>query len=278
MYALAPRSNRRQIRGLDRHRQAAVVRFWIVSADPRPSELHPLACGVARIAAAAVGAHVLPSIASVPAIHHRLLPHLSGRSDRPHVALTFDDGPDPTSTPTILDELARLQVRATFFVLGAQLQRHAEVGRRIVDERHEVAVHGWRHRPHLLRTPWGVAADIARTIDCIRCVTGVAPRFWRPPNGVLTGAGIVAARWHSLQPVLWTADGRDWDARATPDSVVSGIGARLTDGGTVLLHDSDITSAPGSWRVTVQALPGLIALCADRGLSVGPLGDHWSSH
>lgn len=229
---------------------------------------------VASGAAVAAG-HLLPSIGTVPALHNRLLPRLSGQAPGRHIALTFDDGPDPVSTPLFLDELARLGVRATFFALGSRLAARPELGRRIVVEGHELAVHGWAHVPHLLRAPWSVHGDVARTVDRVVAETDVWPRFWRPPNGVLTGAGLLAARRSGLRPVLWTADGQDWRADATGASVLARIESQLRPGGTVLLHDSDVTSAPGSWRSALAALPGLVALCASRGWVLGPLAEHW---
>jgi peptidoglycan/xylan/chitin deacetylase (PgdA/CDA1 family) len=190
------------------------------------------------------------------------------------VALTFDDGPDPEWTPRILAELRRLDVRATFFVLGAQLDAHPELGRRIVDEGHEIAVHGWLHRPHLLRVPWQVPGDVARTVDCIERICGTRPQFWRPPNGIISGAGLFAAHRLGLTPVLWTADGRDWDASATPASVVTRIRHRLHAGGVILLHDSDITSAANSWQAALGAVPDLVTACRARGWTVGPLREH----
>ena len=234
------------------------------------------ACRLAALpVAGAACAHLIPSIGTIPAVRNRLLPTLSGRSHTPHVALTFDDGPDPVSTPAFLDQLGRLGVRATFFLLGTQLRAEPQLARRIVDEGHEVAVHGWLHRPHLLQAPWQVAADLAHSCACIDAATGTTPRFWRPPNGILTGAGLLAARRRALQPVLWTADGRDWIAEATAASVFARLERQLTAGGTVLLHDSDITSAAGSWRSALDALPDLVALCAERRWSLGPLREHW---
>jgi peptidoglycan-N-acetylglucosamine deacetylase len=220
-------------------------------------------------------AHLLPSVGTVPALRRRLLPTLSGRSDAAHVALTFDDGPDPESTPRFLDLLERIGVRATFFLLGSQAASHPELARRIVADGHEVAVHGWAHTPHLLRTPWAVRADLTRAYDCVRDTTGARPTAWRPPNGVLSGAGLLAARQLGLRPVLWTADGRDWRADATPASVLTRIEAQLGPGGTVLLHDSDITSAPGSWASALGAVSALAELCGRRGWRIGPLRDHW---
>jgi peptidoglycan/xylan/chitin deacetylase (PgdA/CDA1 family) len=77
-----------------------------------------------------------------------------------------------------------------------------------------------------------------------------------------------------LQPVLWTAWGRDWRAEATADSVVADVLHGYVDGGTVLLHDSDCTSAPDCWRSALDALPRLADALAARSLRVGPLSEH----
>jgi peptidoglycan-N-acetylglucosamine deacetylase len=94
--------------------------------------------------------------------------------------------------------------------------------------------------------------------------------------GPLTAADLWAAS-RVGRPVLWTAWGRDWSDRATPASVLGTVTSGKVDGGTVLLHDSDCTSAPGAWRSAYGALPALFAWCADRGLTVGPLGIHYGT-
>jgi peptidoglycan-N-acetylglucosamine deacetylase len=227
------------------------------------------------LAVAAAAPHLVPSVLTVPALHARIAPALSGRAPTDHVALTFDDGPDPASTPQFLDELDRLGIRATFFVLGRRLAEFPDLGREVVARGHDVGVHGWVHRPHLLRTPQGVYADLRRTTETVRAVVGVRPRFARPPNGVITGAGLWSARRLGLRTVLWTADGRDWQAAATPESVTDRITRRLRGGGVVLLHDSDITSASGSWRSALGALPLLADWCDRHGWPLGTLSRHW---
>ncbi|MGI8680243.1 MAG: polysaccharide deacetylase family protein [Jatrophihabitans sp.] len=222
----------------------------------------------------AAAVHLVPSVAAIGPLRRRLLPGLCGRSATDHVALTFDDGPDPESTPRVLDALAELDLRATFFVLGERLNRYPGLGRRLVDQGHELAVHGWTHRPHLLRSPLALHLDLRRTVDLIEDVTGRTSRYWRPPHGIPTGTGLLAARRLALRPVLWTADGRDWARTATPASIRDGIAAHLSAGGVVLLHDSDAFATPGSWRRTVDALPGLVEHCHARGWKLGPLSEH----
>ncbi|GLW64896.1 polysaccharide deacetylase familiy protein [Actinomadura rubrobrunea] len=217
--------------------------------------------------------HAGPAASWLPAVRRRL-PALAGVGRAGHVALTFDDGPDPRSTPLFLDELRRLGCRATFFVLGDMLRRRPELGRRIVAEGHEIAVHGWHHRNSLLTRPGRVTAELGRTVDLVAAVTGTEPLWYRPPYGVLSAEALAGARRHGLRPVLWTAWGKDWVSTATPASVLAALAPGLHGGATVLLHDSDCTSAPGSWRAALGALPGLVARCADLGLQVGPLREH----
>lgn len=91
---------------------------------------------------------------------------------------------------------------------------------------------------------------------------------------MLTGSALLAARRLGLRPVLWTCWGRDWIRSADAGSVLTEIRGGLAGGGTVLLHDSSCTAAPGAWRSTLDALPYLLDECHRRGWTVGPLGSH----
>ncbi len=190
------------------------------------------------------------------------------------MALTFDDGPDPASTPAFLDALDDLGWTATFFMLGSMVRRAPEIAAQVASAGHELAVHGDQHRSHLWRSPRDVATDLERATTTIVEATGRQPTWFRPPYGVLSTGSLVAARRLGLKTVLWTTWGRDWRAEATPASVATDVGSDLAPGGTVLLHDSDCTSAPGAWRSALGSLPALAELFADRGLQPGPLGAH----
>lgn len=241
---------------------------------PTATTARTLAVSAAVTAGGLAVAHSLPALTSLGPLRPYLAPGLSGAGDPGHVALTFDDGPDPRSTPLFLAELDRAGVRATFFLLGRMLIQAPELGRDLVAAGHEVAVHGFQHRPLVIRSPRATRDDIARARDLIADVTGEQPRWYRPPYGVLSVSALAAARRLGLTPVLWTHWGRDWTATATPDSVLRTVTRAPLAGGTVLLHDSDVTSAPNAWRSTLGALPRLLELCAEQGLAVGPLRDH----
>nr|WP_280702809.1 polysaccharide deacetylase family protein [Kitasatospora sp. GP82] len=242
--------------------------------------IHPVAKALtvsgALAATSLAVAHAAPALSALNALRPWLTPELCGHGTPDHVALTFDDGPDPASTPAFLRELDKAGVQATFFLLGRMLVRAPGLGRELVAAGHEIAVHGYEHRCLLARTPGAVRDDIARARDVIADLTGERPTRYRPPYGVLTAGALAAARELELTPVLWSTWGRDWTAGASPDSVYRTVTRRLAGGGTVLLHDSDCTSAPGAWRSTLGALPRLIGACQARGLRLGPLREHWT--
>jgi len=216
---------------------------------------------------------VAPLATSMPLLR-RLWPALAGYGRADHVALTFDDGPDAASTPRFLEVLARYGVRATFFLLGEMVQRFPDLPQQMADAGHELAVHSWDHRNHLRHSPAQTVGQLARTVELLERRTGTRPTLFRPPYGTLTGAGLRAARSVGLTPVLWTAWGRDWTAQADAASVLAEVTSGDVAGGTVLLHDSDCTSAPGAWHAAHQALPGLLDWCSQRDLTVGTLAEH----
>ncbi len=240
-----------------------------MSGVTRPTAL--AAAGLAGFAAA----QAVPALAALPGPRRLLFPRLAGIGRPDHVALTFDDGPDPRSTPRFLEQLASRGVRATFFLVGEQVVRHPQLAREIAAAGHELAVHGLRHRLLLRYPPGRVYADLARSYDLVGEAAGRPPRWFRPPYGVLSTGAVAACRRLGMRSVLWTAWGRDWTATATGRSVSALIARDLHGGGTVLLHDTaSDTAAPGSWRSTLDALPRLLDHCRNHGWSVGPLHEH----
>jgi len=232
----------------------------------------------AGVAGAAALVHAGPALAGVSPFGMRVTPALVGRGRQGHVALTFDDGPDRVSTPAILEELDRLGWHATFFVLGTMARRAPGLVAEMAAAGHEVAVHGDEHTNMLRRLPGRAAADIRRCRDTVADLAGVEPTWFRPPFGLLSFGALRGARRAGLTTVLWTTWGRDWRKEATPETVTADVLRRYIDGGTVLLHDSDCESYPGSWRSALGALPRLADAFADRGLTVGTVGEHGIRH
>lgn len=233
--------------------------------------------GRALAAATVLGASAEwgPLLTSIPHLRRAALPGLSGVSTRHHIALTYDDGPDPTSTPMFLNMLERHQVSATFFVLGEFVARNRSLVIEMSAAGHELAVHGWDHQCLAWKPPGQLADQLRRCQHTVEDHTGVPVHWFRPPYGVITGRGLLAARQVGLTPVLWSAWGRDWTRQATPASIATKVFRSIKPGGTVLLHDTDHTSAPGSWRGTLTASELMLNRWRAQGVPVGPLREHW---
>ena len=188
------------------------------------------------------------------------------------VALTFDDGPDPTWTPPILDTLRAYGVPATFFVVGSQVQAHMRLTRRIHAEGHEVGNHTFTH-PNLSATPaWATRLELEATNRVIEAVLDRRTALFRPPYfgdaepstaeelepvRIASELGMVTAGLH--------VDSRDWEQpRMTPDSIVRQTlaerDAHPLDGNVVLLHDGG-----GDRRATLAALGPMIDSLRARG-------------
>lgn len=200
-----------------------------------------------------------------PAVLPGGLARWRGPADGSRIALTFDDGPDPRWTPQILDVLGTYRFAATFFCLGQQARAHPEVVKEIVRRGHEVGVHGYWHRHHLLWPAGPIRRDVAQAADVLRVATGMPVRYFRPPYGQVSGGSLSTARGLGLQTVLWSAWGREWRDR-DPASVASRVARRLRPGAIVLLHDSDAAAPPGTAATTMAALDRLAAVIADRQL------------
>jgi peptidoglycan/xylan/chitin deacetylase (PgdA/CDA1 family) len=186
-------------------------------------------------------------------------------------ALTFDDGPHPDGTPAVLEILARAGVRATFFLVGEQVRRNPALAGEIAAAGHEIGLHCHRHRNLLRLAPRQVRADIDRAQEVIERATARRLTLYRPPYGMLNASALRLARGRGWRTLLWSQWGRDWEARATPESIAARLTDGVEEGSVLLLHDADDYSAPGSWRRTVAALPSVLDLLAERGLeSVAP--------
>ena len=94
------------------------------------------------------------------------------------------------------------------------------------------------------------------------------PQLYRPPYGILNSAALSIARQQRWRTLLWSHWGRDWEARATPESIAVLVSAGLRPGSVVLLHDADDYGAPGSWRSTVAALPRILECVGQAGLAL----------
>jgi peptidoglycan/xylan/chitin deacetylase (PgdA/CDA1 family) len=185
-------------------------------------------------------------------------PATTGPSGAPEVAITFDDGPHPEGTPSMLEALAEFDARATFFVVGEQLAKRPDLARQIVAAGHAIGLHGYLHRPHPMRSAKELADDFERGLAAIQDAAGVQPLLHRPPYGIYSPASLRLVRERGLQPLLWSKWGKDWRKVTTPGQITRRVVTGVTAGDVILLHDADYYSARRSHRRTAEALPEIM--------------------
>lgn len=178
-------------------------------------------------------------------------------SDRKVVALTFDDGPNPEATPSILDTLAEKGVRATFFVLGSHAERWPDLVRRISHEGHQIGNHGYFHRKLQFRSPFYVARDIRLGIRAIKRAGAPAPRYFRAPHGFRSPWTTPIASSYGERTVGWSLGVWDSD-RPGVEEIVRRTLEGVNPGSIVLLHDGDGYNPDGDRTQTAAALPHII--------------------
>jgi peptidoglycan/xylan/chitin deacetylase (PgdA/CDA1 family) len=155
------------------------------------------------------------------------------------IGLTFDDGPNPETTPRVLDILARHDVRATFFMVGEAADAHPELVRRVVAAGHEVGSHSYRHRHALFqRPPLTGFFDTRKGIETLQRLVGRPMTFFRPPFGAYSWTVLLATRRAGAWPVHWTVESHDWHPRFAPATVVRKVLAEAHPGGIIVMHDS----------------------------------------
>ncbi|NJP31495.1 polysaccharide deacetylase family protein [Micromonospora thermarum] len=166
------------------------------------------------------------------------------------VALTFDDGPDPTYTPQVLAILREFHVTATFCVVGENARNHPELIRAIVADGHTLCNHTWNHDVTLgAKSPDRIRADLLRTTEAIRAAVPDAPvAYYRQPGGAWTYPVVKVARELGMIPLHWTVDPSDWRAPGA-GRIASTVTTGVEPGAVVLLHD-----AGGDRQGTVDAL------------------------
>jgi peptidoglycan/xylan/chitin deacetylase (PgdA/CDA1 family) len=195
-------------------------------------------------------------------------------SRRERVAyLTFDDGPNPGATDSILETLAARRVPAAFFLVGEHVRRFPDVARRVAASGHEVGNHTFRHTKLHFRGPRRIAEELGRTHELITAVTGRAPRAFRAPHGYRNPFVALAARRLGYTVCGWTFGVWDSDPRVAAEAIRARVRRKLAPGAIVLLHDGDGYDPEGDRRRTARALPGIIADARDAGYTFRSLAE-----
>lgn len=204
-------------------------------------------------------AGVRPAGSSVAAVATQVVWRV--QTDRPLIALTFDDGPAPAYTRDYLDMLRDRRVRATFNLVGRSAVAHPDLVRREIAERHQVENHSWSHRDLATASPAETTAELHRGADALESLTGRSPRYFRPPRGNVSGATLAAAATARQAVLLWSAQLHE--ARLDVDGNVAHVLARAEPGTILLAHDT--SHATIDRRIGLRALPVIIDRLRDRG-------------
>lgn len=204
----------------------------------------------------------LPAAAAGAWAAYAWLPHVltrgglrRGSAARRRLALTFDDGPDPVWTPRVLEILARHSISASFFLVGERAARHPAVVRAIAGAGHEVGNHGWSHRSLWRCGPARTREEIERAHHALAGLTGAAPRYFRPPWGMMNAAMSGVLRDCGERAVFWSIQPEGLRP-SPPARQVEHVLRRAQPGAIVDLHDAEGTSAAPA-RLC-QALPSMI--------------------
>lgn len=185
-----------------------------------------------------------------------------GDRRRKALALTFDDGPSE-GTGGILDILAHYGVPATFFQVGAHVERLPEVARAVAQAGHEIGNHSYSHPLFCFRTPGFMRSDLERAQAAIQRHAGVRPEWYRAPFGVRWFGMGAAGRRLGLGGVMWTAIGYDWKQKA--EAVVAQLTPAAANGAILCLHDGRELRVRPDIGVTVETVRRLIPILLDRG-------------
>jgi peptidoglycan/xylan/chitin deacetylase (PgdA/CDA1 family) len=194
---------------------------------------------------------------------HQILPQAPANA----IALTIDDGPDPTWTPRVLAVLRQYDVKATFCLIGRQAQAHPDLVRQIVAAGHTICNHSMTHPlPFSHRSAAAIGQEIDQAQSVITKAAGTAPRLFRAPGGDFSAPVFAAAARDGLTPIAWDVDPADWSRPGTQKIVRSLLAARPGD--ILLCHDGDgnrIGDAGTDRSETVQALQQVLPQLKNKG-------------
>ncbi|MGD9893207.1 MAG: polysaccharide deacetylase family protein [Dehalococcoidia bacterium] len=208
-----------------------------------------------------------PSPSPSPASHKRVPVSveeiLRGPADVPQVSLVINAGSGYPPADEILDILAAKGVKTTFFLMGWWAERNPELVRRIHDEGHEIASHGYRIFDLTLVTDAEIVADLERAEAVISGITGQSTRpLWSPSAGYRDARVRGIAARLGYRPILWTQDSGDWRDNATADGVFRQSIAGAVNGSIIVLH----LDSPQSRTATATIFGRLIDALREQGL------------
>ena len=213
-----------------------------------------LMLGICLILATAVT--VIGSV-SAYANSDRLLPIYCVETDKKQIAISFDAAWGNDDTETLINILKEYKVPATFFVVGAWVDKYPESVKQLSDAGHRIENHSNTH-PYMTQLSTQQMCDELNSCnEKIKSITGRAPTLFRPPYGDYDNATIEAVQSLKMYTIQWSVDSLDWKDSATPENICERVTSRVKNGSIVLFHnDADHTPA---------ALPNILKCLLDEG-------------
>jgi peptidoglycan/xylan/chitin deacetylase (PgdA/CDA1 family) len=225
-----------------------------------------IGAGILALAHTAPAPFILDAISGGRAVWH--MP----RTIPPTVYLTYDDGPNPTTTPDLLDVLARERVSATFFLIDRHINEStAPIVRRIFADGHAVALHSHTRR-YMIMSPEALATTLTAAADRIEQIAGRRPcRAFRPHAGWRSGSMYAGLQLidHRLVGWGWMLWDWNWFRHRTANSVVRRLTGRVRGGDIIVMHDGDESAPFADQRHTVDGTARLIPALRARGFAFG---------
>ena len=199
-------------------------------------------------------------------------PTICRLNDQSSIAITFDDGPNPTVTRQILDLFERHNAKATFFLIGQHVRAFPELAKEIAARGHAIGNHTETHPPLTFLTPAQTAEQLNRCDDAIFTATGTKPKWMRPPFGFRSPwLGGIVQRRGGAGVAMWSKAARDWSVQQ-PEPVIERL-HRVHGGDIVLLHDGDHRVLEGNRQHVLHALEHWLPRWKDAGLRFAKLDD-----
>lgn len=192
----------------------------------------------------------------------RELPIYNVKTDEKKIAISFDAAWGNEETQSLIDILKRYNVKTTFFVVGAWVDKYPDSVRALTAAGHEVCNHSNTH-PHMPKLSQAeMTAQITACNEKIKAVTGVSPILFRPPYGDYSDPVIKTVNGLQMYPIQWSVDSLDWKD-PTPEQISSRVLSRVKPGAIVLFHNGA--------KNTPAALPGILQTLQAQGYSIVPV-------
>jgi peptidoglycan/xylan/chitin deacetylase (PgdA/CDA1 family) len=183
------------------------------------------------------------------------------------IALTFDDGPHPYITPKILEVLERYCVKASFFVVGDQLEKFPNITRQAYQLGHTIGNHTYSHRSLLFAGRGTALAEIRNCDKIITQIIGERAYLFRPPFGLCNLTSYSVARQLGYKVVYWSIDPKDWESKK-PATILEHLIAQIHSGAIVLFHDNNRAEISKERTATIVALELAIPILQSYGYDI----------